>query len=90
MTDRVAGDSLTNNGKADVMDDTLDYVNTADALTCAIEAIQAHGNTPKIAAWYRRWMPKHYERWGLPTTVQYSLSSLFMEHANKLLTERLI
>jgi len=56
--------------------------------TCAKEAIEAHGNTEKTIDWYKRWMPEYYKKYGLPTTVQYSLSCILMDHALKIITDR--
>ena len=67
------------------MSANADYVGQANRLQCAYEAIAAHGNTAKTDEWYRHWMPIRYAKYGLPTTVQYSLSCFLMDHAKALL-----
>ena len=58
---------------------------------CALEAIQAHGDTNRGRAWIERWCPEEaaFNRRdrgdSAPTTVQYSLSCIVMDYARKLL-----
>jgi hypothetical protein len=60
-------------------------VTNEDKLQLATEAINAHGSTALTELWYARWAPHRYSKYGLPTTVQYSLSCFLMDHAAMLL-----
>lgn len=51
---------------------------------CMLEAIKAHGDTPKIHKWYKKWKPEYLKEYGIHT-MQYSLSCLLMEHTLKLI-----
>ncbi len=54
---------------------------------CMLEAIKAHGDTPKIWEWYKKWMPEYLKEYGI-NTVQYSLSCQLMAHTLKLIKKQ--
>lgn len=56
----------------------------SEKLQCLKEAVACHGNTSEIEKWYKKWKPDYYEEYGVPTTVQYSLSCFLMDHAFEL------
>lgn len=54
-------------------------------LEMATEALEACGDTHRAGAWYHKWMPEYVAEYGIPTTVQSSLTYFLCEHAAKLL-----
>lgn len=55
-----------------------------EKLECLKEAVASHGNTDRTRKWYKKWKPKYYVEYGIPTTTQYSLSCVLMRHAFEL------
>ena len=51
---------------------------------CAMEVRRAHGDSPKCAQWFRKWMPEYMEKFGV-ITMQYSMSCLMVRNAIKLI-----